>query len=195
MTKFQCHIFFTSEDIKPNLLLSSNLDNWWRHKQSSTKNRRGKDEGKKERQKFEYLKNKKSFFDELKNIFHNYLMVIIYCIKKTDTSFKNFIKHHFNLKQVKDPYQHLRWNSSWQYFEIRQSAVNYCYKWHHLHFWQGILDLLLLKYDFLKSLNFCFSRMKNYFLGNNIAGLRNNANIQCRAFFAIFKPWKLLNSV
>ena len=31
-TKFQCHTFFPSHDIKQNVLLSSYLDNWWRHK-------------------------------------------------------------------------------------------------------------------------------------------------------------------
>ena len=32
-----------------------------------------------------------------------------------------------------------------------------------------VLDLLLLKYDFWKILNFCFSRIKSYFLVNIIA--------------------------
>ena len=31
-TKFQCHTFFSSEDIKQNVLLSFSLDSWWRHK-------------------------------------------------------------------------------------------------------------------------------------------------------------------
>ena len=31
-TKFQSHTFFPSQDIKQNVLLSSYLDNWWRHK-------------------------------------------------------------------------------------------------------------------------------------------------------------------
>ena len=31
-TKFQCHTFFPSQDIKQNVLLSSYLDSWWRHK-------------------------------------------------------------------------------------------------------------------------------------------------------------------
>ena len=30
-------------------------------------------------------------------------------------------------------------------------------------------DLLLLNYDFLNILNFCFGRIKSYFLGNTIA--------------------------
>ena len=32
LTEFQCHIFFLSQDIKQNVLLSSYLDNWWCHK-------------------------------------------------------------------------------------------------------------------------------------------------------------------
>ena len=31
LTKFHCHIFFSSQDIKQNVLLSSYLDNCWRH--------------------------------------------------------------------------------------------------------------------------------------------------------------------
>ena len=38
----------------------------------------GKKEGKTEIQKFEYLENKKSFLDEAKSIFHNYLRAIIW---------------------------------------------------------------------------------------------------------------------
>ena len=34
--------------------------------------KRGKKEGKKKIQKFEYLKNEKSFLGEIKNIFHNF---------------------------------------------------------------------------------------------------------------------------
>ena len=37
----------------------------------------GKDEGKIERQKFEYLENEKGFLGGIKSIFHNYLRVII----------------------------------------------------------------------------------------------------------------------
>ena len=33
-------------------------------------------------QKFEYLKNEKSFLDELKNIFHNFWTAIIWCKNK-----------------------------------------------------------------------------------------------------------------
>ena len=32
LIKFQCHTFFPSEDIKPNVLSSSYLDSWWHHK-------------------------------------------------------------------------------------------------------------------------------------------------------------------
>ena len=35
-TNFQCHTFFSSEDIKQNVLLSSYFDSWWRHKFWST---------------------------------------------------------------------------------------------------------------------------------------------------------------
>ena len=31
-TKFPCHTLFLSQDIKQNVLLSSYLDSWWRHK-------------------------------------------------------------------------------------------------------------------------------------------------------------------
>ena len=31
-SKFQCHTFFLSQDIKQNMLLSSYLDNWWPRK-------------------------------------------------------------------------------------------------------------------------------------------------------------------
>ena len=31
-TKFQCHTFFPSQDIKQNVLLSPYLDSWWCHK-------------------------------------------------------------------------------------------------------------------------------------------------------------------
>ena len=63
------------------------------------------DESKSEIQKFEYLENEKSFLDEVKSIFHNYLK---YChlLKQTkieNTSFKlsqNFTKYHCNQKQV-----------------------------------------------------------------------------------------------
>ena len=36
---------------------------------------------------------------------------------------------------------------------------------------KGVLDLLLLKYNFLNILNFCFSRIKSYFLVITIAEL------------------------
>ena len=44
-------------------------------------------------QTFEYLKNEKSFLDEIKNIFHSFWRAIIWwkiknCYKKADTSFK-----------------------------------------------------------------------------------------------------------
>ena len=47
------------------------LDNWWHHKQ-------GKNEGKTEMYKHEYLTNEKNFLDETKSIFHNYERAIIW---------------------------------------------------------------------------------------------------------------------
>ena len=38
----------------------------------------GKKEGKTEIRKFEYLENKKSFLDEMKSFFHNYLKAIVW---------------------------------------------------------------------------------------------------------------------
>ena len=39
-------------------------------------------EGKSEIQKFNYLENEKNFLDEVKSIFHNYLIAIICWIKE-----------------------------------------------------------------------------------------------------------------
>ena len=72
LTKFQCHIFFLSQDIKQNELESSYLDN------SGLKPlTEGSNEGKSKIQKFEYLENEKNFLDEVKSIFHKYLRTII----------------------------------------------------------------------------------------------------------------------
>ena len=75
-TKFQCHAFFLSQDIMQNVLLISYLDSWWCHdvktflgSTSKAMADKGKKEGKMEIQKFEYLKNKKSFSDEIKKPF------------------------------------------------------------------------------------------------------------------------------
>ena len=81
--KFQCHTLILSEYIKQNMLLSSYLDKWWGHKllrfffnhplkQWLT----GKKGGKTEIQTFEYLENKKSFLDAIKNIFHSFWRAI-----------------------------------------------------------------------------------------------------------------------
>ena len=76
-TKFQCHTFLPSQDIKQNKLLRSYLDSWWRHKLYDLSwikllkqcGWQGEKEGKMEIQKFEYLENKKSFLDEIKTSF------------------------------------------------------------------------------------------------------------------------------
>ena len=57
-----------------------------------------KEEGKMEMQKFEYLEKEKSILYELKNIFHSFLIVIIWWKIKiywkiADASFKFFLKN------------------------------------------------------------------------------------------------------
>ena len=74
MTKFQCHTFFLSEDIKQNALLSSYLViiNFKIYLPSSSKRMANREkEEKTETEKFEYDENEKSFLDEIKSIFHN----------------------------------------------------------------------------------------------------------------------------
>ena len=87
-TKFQCHTFFPFQYIQQNVLLSSY--SWWRHKllrfildQPLKQWLIGRKEGKMEIQKLEYLKNKKSFLDEIKNTFHSFWRVIIWWEIKT----------------------------------------------------------------------------------------------------------------
>ena len=67
-TTFQRHNLFLSQDIKQNVLLSSYLASWWQ----------GKKGEKTKIQKFEYLENEKSFFDEIKNIFHSFWRTIFW---------------------------------------------------------------------------------------------------------------------
>ena len=83
-TKFQCHTFFPSQDIKQNKLLSSSLDNWWRRKFQDlslihlwSNGWLGEKEWKTEIQKSEYLENEKNFLVEIKNIFHSFQRAII----------------------------------------------------------------------------------------------------------------------
>ena len=91
--KVQCHIFFLSEDIKQNVLISlQRLMNfkiylWLSPKAIADRQKNG---GETEIQKCEYLENEKSFLDEIKNIFHENLKVIIWWKKWkiVDTSFK-----------------------------------------------------------------------------------------------------------
>ena len=66
---------FSFSSIKQNVLLSSYLDDWCRHKQTEN-------EEKTEMQKSEYLENEKSFIDELKSMFRNYVSAIISWIKE-----------------------------------------------------------------------------------------------------------------
>ena len=90
-TKFQCHNLFLFQDIKRNVLLSSYLDSWWRHKfqdfsciKLKSNGWQGKKEGQTKIQKFEYLENEKSFLDEIKNIFHCFWRAIIWWKIKFD---------------------------------------------------------------------------------------------------------------
>ena len=78
-TKFQCHTFFHSQDS----FLSSYLDSWWRDKLEDlswiklwSNGWHEEKEGKMEIQKFEYLENKKSFLDEIKDMFHSTCFIL-----------------------------------------------------------------------------------------------------------------------
>ena len=100
-TKFRCHTFFPSRDIKRNVLLSSYLDNWWRHELwdlssiiLKSNGRQVEKEGRTEIKKIEYLEKEKSFLDEIKSIVHNFWRNIIWwknkkLIKIADRSFKD----------------------------------------------------------------------------------------------------------
>ena len=83
--KFQCHTFFPSQDIKQNVFLSSYLDSWWclnfKIDLGSSSKAMADREKKRRRwkyKKFEYLKNEKTFLDEIKNIFHSSWRAIIW---------------------------------------------------------------------------------------------------------------------
>ena len=75
------YFFFSSEDIKQ----SSYLDSWRHHKLQNLSwiklSRNGWQRGK--IQKFEYLKNKKSSLDQIKNIFHSFWRSTIWWKMKT----------------------------------------------------------------------------------------------------------------
>ena len=82
LTKFLCHTFFPSQDIKQNEL-SSYLGNWWYHKLQNLSSvilsgRQGKNERKTKIRKFECLQNEKSFLDAVRSIFDKYLRAIIW---------------------------------------------------------------------------------------------------------------------
>ena len=90
-TKFQCHTFFPSQDIKQDVLLSSYLDSQWNNLYHN--GWQGEKEEKTEIQKFEYLENGKSTLDEIINIFYSFWRAIIWLkinfFKKiADTNFK-----------------------------------------------------------------------------------------------------------
>ena len=99
LTKFQCHKFSPSHDIKQNVLLSSYLDNWWHHLKiylrwsSKAMADREQKNGKTNIKKCEYLESEKRFLNEIKSIFLNYLRATIWWKKWkiADTSFKRII--------------------------------------------------------------------------------------------------------
>ena len=110
MTRLHCHTFFPSQDIKQNVFLSSYLDNWWHHELQDlslislqSNGWQIEKEGRTEIQKFEYPKNKKSFLDEIKSIFHSFWRAIIRwknknLMKIADTSFNK----KQNIKNISD---------------------------------------------------------------------------------------------
>ena len=79
--KFQCHTFFDSQDIKQKFIFRQMMtckleDLSWIKLWGN--DWQGEKEGKMEKQKFEYLKNKKSFLDEIENMFHSFWRAIIW---------------------------------------------------------------------------------------------------------------------
>ena len=71
-TRFLCHAFFPSQDIKQNVLFSSYLDNWWHHElwdlSSIILQSNGwqvEKEDRREIQKTEYRERRKSSLDEM----------------------------------------------------------------------------------------------------------------------------------
>ena len=101
--KSQCYIFFPSRDIKQNVLLSSYLHNCWRHKiyfpsSSKPKTDREKKRGRRKYKNLNNIGNEKSFLDEIKSIFRNYLRLPFGKKKKrklADTSFNGGVHHSF----------------------------------------------------------------------------------------------------
>ena len=76
---------FPSQDVKHNVLLSSHLDLWnvinlkiYRGSSSKAMADREKKRRRWKYKKFEYLKNEKTFLDEIKNIFHSSWRAIIW---------------------------------------------------------------------------------------------------------------------
>ena len=100
LTRFHCHTFFPFQDIKQNVLFSSYLDNWWHHELQDlssiilySNGLQVEKEGRTEIRKIEYFEKEKSFFDEIKSIFHRFWRPIVWwknknLMKIADKSFK-----------------------------------------------------------------------------------------------------------
>ena len=86
LTKFQCLVAFTSWDIGWYVYCNSLLTRLWRNKflywPYISKSSRFFCMTKKSRQKFKYPENEKSFYDEIKTIFHHFQRVFIEANKK-----------------------------------------------------------------------------------------------------------------
>ena len=84
-TKFQCHTLFLSQDIKQNVLSSSYLDSWWRHKfeiflgsTSTAMADRSKKRGRQRYKNLNISRTKRASLDEIKNIFHSFWRATIW---------------------------------------------------------------------------------------------------------------------
>ena len=82
-TKFQCHTFFLSQDVKQNVSLSSYLDsddfiNFKIYLGSTSKAMSDREKKMEDGNISEYLGNEKSFLDKIKNIFHSFGRAIVW---------------------------------------------------------------------------------------------------------------------
>ena len=102
---------------------------------------------------------------------------------------KNFTKYHCNQNQIWGPYHHLTCNSLWQNCNIWLSAIVT-----NSSIFAVVRDLeSASKIRSFKHFRFLFQPNEKLVFAkyNNRCGLRNAANAQYRAFFAIFNSLKL----
>ena len=92
-----------------------------------------------------------------------------------------------------DPYQHLRWNSLWQYRNMRLSAIHYCYKSLHFHVGRGP-ESASSKVWFFKHLRFQLRPNKKLLFAkyHNRGELPNTANTQYPGA-SFLNIWPLFN--